>query len=74
MEALKTVRTEKRKRSKSKAQRKYHDKNFRTISCKVRRADSDLFKALCEREKISRHEALKGYVLRAVDQNEIFFW
>lgn len=74
MEALRAVRLEKRKRSKAKAQRRYHDKAFRTISCKVKKAEADEFAALCAVENISKHEALKTYVHRAIEQRELFFW
>lgn len=74
MEALRAIRSEKRKKSKAKAQRRYHDKAFRTISCKVKKADAEDFAMLCAKEKVSKHEAVKAYVHRAIEQGEAFFW
>lgn len=72
--ALAEIRKAKRKKSLSKAQRKYHGSHFVTISGKVKRADGERFKALCEAEKLTRHQVVKMYVERANDLNSVFFW
>ena len=68
------LKAERRRVRQLKAQLKYHKREFRVLSTKVKASAAEGFAALCKEKKTTVHAALKAYTERATDEGELLLW
>lgn len=68
------LKAERRRVRQLQAQLKYHKREFRVLSTKVKTPAADKFIALCQEKKTTVHAALKAYTERATDEGELLLW
>ena len=68
------LKAERRRVRQLKAQLKYHKREFRVLSTKVKTQAAEDFISLCKEEKTTVHAALKAYTERATDEGALQWW
>ena len=58
----------------SRAVKKWDKKNMSVCSAKVKKEDADAFKEVCRANGITRHQAIKNYILAVIFEKKLYFW